>query len=109
MELSSSTPEIRDICEKRSKARAKLGDDAALELGRILADIEAFDSFPAFASMFGDRITDRGEAEKSFQMETGHLIVFRAGHPRNLGAGAIPTDWANTTRLLIIAIETPDA
>lgn len=109
MELSSSTAEIRDICEQRGEARAKLGDDAALELARVLADIEAFDTFADFTATFGHLITDRGEAEKCFRMETGHLIVFRAGHPRNLGSRATPTDWVNTTRLMITAIERPDA
>lgn len=105
LELSSSTAEIRDICEKRSEARAKLGDDAALELARILADIEAFDTFAEFAAAFGTLITDREEGEKCFHMETGPLIVFRAGHPRNLGPRPAPTNWPNTTRLMITAIE----
>lgn len=109
LELSSSTAEIRDICEKRDVARAKLGDDAALELSRILADIEAFDTFADFYATFGNQISDRGDAEKCFRMETGDLIVLRAGHPRNLGAGAAPTNWTNTTRLMITAIERPDA
>jgi hypothetical protein len=38
-------------------------------------------------------------------MTTGHVILFRAGHPRNLGAGAVPPNWANTTRLMITRIE----
>jgi hypothetical protein len=108
LELSSSTAEIREICEKRDKARAQLGDDAALELSQILADIEAFDSFADFGAMFGTQITDRGETEKCFHMKTGHVIVFRAGHPRNLGAGAAPPNWANTTRLMITGIERAD-
>lgn len=109
MELSSLTPEIREICEKRDEARAKLGDDAALELSQILADIEAFDTFADFDATFGGQIINRGANEKCFQMRTGPLIVFRAGHPRNLGVGASPPNWANTTRLMITAIEKADA
>ncbi|WP_050627365.1 hypothetical protein [Bradyrhizobium viridifuturi] len=109
LELSSFTPELRDICEKRSEARAKLGDDAALELGRVLADIEAFDNFPDFAATFGSRIADRGEYEKCFDLGLGYWLVFRSGHPRNLGANAVPPDWSSTTRLMITAIERADA
>ena len=109
LELSSSTAEIRDICEKRGEARAKLGDDAALELARILADIEAFDDFEDFQATFGSQITDRGELEKCFSMKAGYSILFRAGHPRNLGVAPVATDWRRTTRLMITAIEKADA
>ncbi len=109
LELSSSSAEIREICEKRDEARAQLGDDAALELSQILADIEAFDTFADFDATFGGQITDLGDSEKCFRMRAGHSIVFRAGHPRNLGAGATPPDWASTTRLKITRIERADA
>ena len=109
LELSSSTAELRDICEKRDEARAKLGDEAALELARILADIEAFDNFEEFEGTFGGQIADRGELSKCFSMKAGYSIVFRAGHPRNLGVDPAPTDWRRTTRLMITAIEKADA
>jgi hypothetical protein len=64
---------------------------------------------PISAPTFGNQITDRGEAEKCFHMTTGHVIVFRAGHPRNLGASAAPPDWAKTTRLMITGIERANA
>ena len=86
-------------------ARAQLGNDAALELSQILADIEAFDTFADFGATFGNQITDQQDSDKCFHMTTGHVILFRAGHPRNLGAGAVPPNWANTTRLMITRIE----
>ena len=105
MELASSTAEIREICSRRDAARAKLGDDAAMELAQILADIEAFDNFGDFAATFGRQITERGESEKCFSMKAGYLIVFRAGHPRNLGTDPVPTDWPKTARLMVTAFE----
>jgi hypothetical protein len=105
LELSSSTAEIREICERRDEARAQLGDDAALELSQILADMEAFDTFADFGATFGNQITDREGSEKCFHVTTGMVIVFRAGHPRNLGASAAAPNWANTTRLMITGIE----
>ena len=109
LELSSSTADIREICERRDEARAQLGDDAALELSQVLADIEAFDTVADFEATFGNQITDRGDSEKCFHMMTDHVIVFRAGHPRNLGADAVPPNWANTTRLMITGIERANA
>ncbi|MET4519086.1 hypothetical protein [Bradyrhizobium sp. I1.7.5] len=105
MELASSTPEIRDICFQRETAVAKLGVDAALELAQILSDMEAFDSFADFDATFGHQISDRGKWEKCFMMKTGHLIVFTAGHPRNLGTKPAPINWGKTTRLMITAFE----
>lgn len=108
MELSSFTAEIRDICEKRSEAAAKLGYAAATELARVLADVDACETFAEFEAMFGDQISDKSETEKSFQMKTG-TILFRSGHPRNLGTQSVPTDWPGTTRLMITKIEVVDA
>ena len=56
MELSSLTAEIRDICEKRSEATAKLGYAAAAELARVLADIDASETFAEFDVMFGEQL-----------------------------------------------------
>jgi hypothetical protein len=108
LELSSFTAEIRDICEKRGEAAAQLGYAAATELARVLADIDASETFGEFEAMFGDQISDKSEMEKSFQMKTG-TISFRSGHPRNLGTQPIPTDWPRTTRLMITEIEAVDA
>jgi hypothetical protein len=108
LELSSSTAEIRDICEKRSEATAKLGYAAATEFARVLADIEASDNFADFEAMFGGQIFDESETEKRFHMKTG-AISFRSGHPHNLGTQATATNWPRTTRLMITAIEATDA
>jgi hypothetical protein len=108
LELTSFTAEIREICEKRSEAKAELGEEAALELARVLADIEAFDNFADFAATFANQIVDRGEFEKCFQMQNDYSLIFRAGHPRNLGARAAPPDWGTTTRIMITAIEKAD-
>ena len=108
MELSSSSAEIRDVCEKRSKASAKLGYATATELARVLADIDASDTYADFDLLFGGQISDLSDSERCFQMKTGK-IRFRSGHPKNLGATPAPTDWPTVTRIMITAIETSDA
>jgi hypothetical protein len=85
-----------------------LGYDAATELARVLADIDASETFAEFQAMFGDQIFDKSETEKCFRMKTGS-ISFRSGHPRNLGTQPTATDWPRTTRLMITAIEASDA
>src|SRR5258706_3155521 len=100
LELSSFTAEIRDSCEKRSEATAKLGSAAATELARVLADIEASETFAEFEAMFGGQISDKSDTEKCFHMKTGS-ILFRSGHPHNLGTQPTATDWPRTTRLMI--------
>ena len=109
MELSFSTPEIREICERRSEATAKLGYDAAIELARVLADVEACGNFAEFQAMFGRQISDLGTSEKCLRMKAGNSVRFQSGHPRNLGAASVATDWPTTTRLKIVAIEAADA
>jgi hypothetical protein len=108
LELSSLTAELRDICEKRSEATAKLGYAAATELARVLADIEAFDTFADFEATFGGQISDESVIEKCFRMKTGS-ITFRSGHPHNLGTRAASTNWPRITRLMITKIEATDA
>jgi hypothetical protein len=108
LELSSLTAEIREICEKRSEATAKLGYATAAELARVLADIDAFETFAEFEAMFADQLSDKSQTEKCFRMKTGS-ISFKSGHPRNLGKQPTVTDWPRTTRLMITAIEATDA
>jgi hypothetical protein len=109
LELPSSTAEIRDICEKRSVATAKLGYASALELARVLADFEAFDRYSEFEALFGSQVSNVSNSEKRIVLKTGVSIVFRSGHPRNLGTSAVATDWSKVSRLMIIAIESPNA
>jgi hypothetical protein len=109
LELSSSTAEIREILFKRSVATAKLGYACALELARVLADFEAFDRYSEFGTLFANQVSDVTESKKRIVLKTGHSIVFRSGHPRNLGTSAAPTDWSIVSRLMITAIESPNA
>ncbi|MET4033597.1 MULTISPECIES: hypothetical protein [unclassified Bradyrhizobium] len=109
LELSSLTAEIRDICEQRSVQAAKLGYAGALDLARVLADFEAFDSYPEFEALFGSQVSSVSKSEKRIVLKSGLSISFRSGHPRNLGTSAAPTDWSKVSRLMITAIESPNA
>lgn len=105
MELSYNSAEIRAVCFGRDKAAAKLGYAAASELAQLLADIDAFENFQEFSTMYGHRLADDGAGMKRFRMKEGYSIVFISGLPQNLGENAQPTIWPHVYRLMIIAIE----
>lgn len=82
-----------------------MGYAAATELARVVADFEAVDEFSDFNSMFGRMVDDVSAAEKKFKMKEGYSIVFRSGHPQNLGPNAQPTQWSHVTRIMVVAVE----
>jgi hypothetical protein len=108
LELSFSTLELRDICERREVAVATLGIPAALELEQRLADIEACNTVADLMSLFPDDIIDRSPDERSFLLTTGHAVVFRSGHVKTPTTSAGATDWERVTRIRIIALEIGD-
>lgn len=90
-------------------ATEKLGFANAAELARVLADFEAFDRYSEFEALFGSQVTDINSFEKRILLRAGFSVAFRSGHPRNLGTSAVPPDWSNVSRLMITAIESPNA
>ena len=104
LELTFHTAEIREICEKRDVAAAELGYAAARELAERLADIEALDTVTELSLLLGDAICDRSATEKSLRLNSGFHIVFVSAHP-SPEATPKATDWKNTSRMKITAIE----
>lgn len=105
LELTFYTAELREICEKRSVAAAKLGYAAARELAERIADIEATDTVAELSLLLGETISDRNPTEKSLRLSSGFDIVFASAHPSPLGATPKATDWKKTSRMKITAIE----
>jgi hypothetical protein len=105
LELSFSTTELRDICEKRMAAMDALGTAAALELEKRLADIEALETVADLASLFPDATVDRSPVERSLRLTTGQELVFRSGHATTPTTPTGATDWAKVNRMRIMAIE----
>lgn len=106
LELTFQTAELRDICEKRDVATAKLGYAAARELAEKIADIEALDNVADLSGLLGEAICDRSPTEKSLRLKSGFDVVFVSAHPPPPEAAAPEaTDWTETTRMKITAIE----
>jgi hypothetical protein len=104
LELTFHTAELRDICEKRDVATAKLGYAAARELAEKIADIEALDTVADLSGLLGEAIRDRSPTEKSVRLNSGFDVVFVSAHPPS-GASPEATNWTETTRMKITAIE----
>lgn len=105
LELTFHTAELREICEKRDVAAAKLGYAAARELADRLADIEAVDTVADLAELLAEAMCDRGSTEKCFRLNSGFDVVFVSAHPPSQEANPNATDWAKTSRMKITAIE----
>ena len=106
MELTFHTAELREICEKRDVAAAKLGYPAARELADRLADIEAVDTVTDLSQLLGDEtICDSGTHEKTLHLKSGLHIVLVSAHTDAMSAPQKAPEWANTTRIKIMAIE----
>jgi hypothetical protein len=105
LELTFQTAELREICEKRNVAAAKLGYAAARELADRLADAEALDSVEELSQLLGEAVCDRSPTEKSLHLSAGFEVVFVSAHPSRAEGAPKATDWTNTTRMKITAIE----
>jgi hypothetical protein len=105
LELTFQTAKLREICEKRAVATVELGYDVARELADRLADMEALDTVAELADLLGEAICDRSATEKSLRLVSGFRVVFVSGHPSPARIAPRTTDWKETTRVKITAIE----
>jgi hypothetical protein len=108
LELSFSTIELREIFEKRATAVEAIGIEAALELEQRLADIEALENVSDFTALFSDNTISRSPHEQSFQLKTGHEVIFRSGHVNTPATTSGAIDWTKVTRMRIVSLEVSD-
>ena len=104
MELTWDSREVRDLCEKRECAMAQLGDDVALELGKIVADLEAVASMAEFLELADPDLILVNATEVVVILETGPRLVLGSGHP-DAAAADDPPEWATVTRCRIRRLE----
>jgi hypothetical protein len=99
LELTFLTAELRDVCEKREVAMARIGYAAARELAERLADIQAVDNVAELSQLLGDTVEDRTALKKAVRLAAGFEVMFESGHTHS------NPDWASTSRIKIVAIE----
>jgi len=104
VDFSFATATIKDICERRECAVRVLGEAAAIELERRLADIEACDNALEFGALCGEELQRVSGHRWSLHLADGIRLEVVAGHvkPRLTETGA--TDWGKVTRLRIESV-----
>jgi len=107
LELTFRTAELRETCEKRDVAIARMGYDAARELEERLADIEAVDTVGELSELLGPAMGDSGGTEKFVSLQAGFQVRFSSAHPRDAESQQ-PIDWSQTSRVKILGIEKID-
>jgi hypothetical protein len=110
VELAFATTRLRSICENRRTAKRALGEDAARELATRLADFAASTTVADLTGLLGDDdIIDRPPFERCLRLHTGYNLIFRSGHVTSpVDAGGV-MDWAQVTRIQVVALEPRNA
>jgi hypothetical protein len=83
----------------------QLGANVARELAQRLADISALSTAAELADLFSGDIVDRSPSERALRLEGGHELVFCAGHVEVPVMEDGSTNWAEVSRLRIVALE----
>ena len=82
-----------------------MGAEAARELSQRVADLVALETVAELANLVPTDIIVRSPTELALRLQTGHDLIFCAGHvqvPTNEHGG---TDWARVSRIRITALE----
>jgi hypothetical protein len=104
LEFTFLTARIKEICERRASAVAGLGEEAALDLERRLAEIDACDDALEFRALCGDDLVELSGHRWALSLMGEARMELVAGHarPRLTETGA--TNWGKVKRLRIEAI-----
>ena len=105
MEISFTTPRLRDICERRADAIDALDPDGAFELAARLADIDAMAHAGELEGIFGNDVSTRPGNVLALRLATGHVVVLASGHARQRLRRDGTVDWQKVTRVRVVDIE----
>lgn len=101
LDFAYQTARIKDICERRARAVAELGEPAALELERRLADIDACDNAADFAALCGSELLVLSGHRWALPLAEGVRMELVAGHVKARLAATDATDWGKVTKFRI--------
>ena len=104
LEFTFLTARIREICERRAAAVAQLGEAAALDLERTLADIDACDDALEFQVLCGDDVVELSGHRWALHFASKYRMELVAGHIKARLTETGATDWGKVTRLRIEVI-----
>ena len=98
------TARIRDICERRACAVTELGESAALELERRLADIDACDTAFDFEALCEGELSAVSAHRWALRLTEDVRMQLIAAHVKVPLTKAGATDWSKVTKFRIEAI-----
>lgn len=101
LELAFATKALRDICESKATARAKLGEKVADALKRRLSDFRSINTIDELPLTKPKKNTKN----VSFDLPDGWHLVVTAGHGENPTLPNGKIDWTRVTRLKVVGIE----
>lgn len=90
------------MCEKRELALEQLGEQVAVELGSILADIDAAGSMAEFLEIASAARTVRDHGDGlSVHLDGGAVLTIESGH----AGGVEHLSWGEVTRCRVKELE----
>jgi len=104
LEFAFSHDHIRQICQRRAAAVAELGEEIALNLERVLADIDACGDAVEFGALCQDDLVELSEHRWRLRLGGGWCVEFVSGHAKPRRSETGRTDWSKVTRLRIEAL-----
>jgi hypothetical protein len=98
------TARIKEICERRACAVSNLGEPAALELERRLADIDACDTAAEFAALCQEELSFPSSHRWNLRLTENVMMQLVAGHVKVPLTKTGTTDWSKVTKFRIEGI-----
>jgi hypothetical protein len=106
LEISFEKKSLRELCENQDKASQSLGEKAADQLRRRLADLRAATSIADLVAI-QPRFPD-GETA-TLELCDGCEIVFRSNHLDAPKRKSGKLDWSRVTRIKIMNVKSENA
>jgi hypothetical protein len=104
VEIAFNDPTIRSIVERRKRAIATLGNEAARELRHRITDLLAMPNAREFMDLFPEQVIDHGNGVCVVLIGLYCRLAYQSGHVRTPLDTNGMTDWSRVTRIKIISL-----
>lgn len=105
MEIAFESKQLREICERESKAKREFGNKVAEGLKRRLADLRAADSMADVAAGNAREVTADAGPVMVIDLCDGYAIIFHANHLKNPLNDSGAVDWSCVSRIKVLRVE----
>lgn len=104
MDISFSTPKLRELCEVRRVAERKLGTDCAKKLRTRLDDLDAAGNVLELPAGRPHPLKGDRKGQFSVDLAGGWRLVFEPAHDPCPTSNDGAIDWARVTHIRIVFI-----